>query len=86
MFCYILMNMEQKTIKHAQIELVGATCTSCAIGIEHMGQKLEGVHDIWVDKKASCIHVDYDGNVTELEKICDFVHRIGYQANIIQTG
>lgn len=71
--------------KHAQIELVGATCTSCVLGIEHMANKLPGIHDIWVDRQTSCIHVEYEGSDIELEKICDFVHRIGYQANIIQT-
>ena len=80
--------MEENKIeqKEAIIELVGATCTSCAIGIEHMGSRLDGVYDIWVDKKESCIHVKFDGNIIQLEKICDFVHRIGYQANIIQSG
>lgn len=71
--------------KHARIELVGATCTSCAIGIEHMGSRLEGVYDIWVDKQESCIKIEYDGNIMQLEKICDFIHRIGYQANIVQS-
>ncbi len=79
-------NQQSQKRKKALIELVGATCTSCAIGIEHMGAHLEGVHDIWVDKKESYIHVEYDGNIIELEKICDFVHRIGYQANIIQCS
>ncbi len=78
--------MEKSNKKHALIELVGATCTSCAIGIEHMAQRLPGIEDVWVDKQASCIHIDYDGNFEELEKICHFVHTIGYQANIIQTS
>ncbi len=74
-----------QTSKRAILELIGATCTSCAIGIEHMGGHFDGVSNIWVDKKESRIYVDYNGDTMILEKICDFVFRIGYQANIIQT-
>ncbi len=65
-----------------KIDLIGATCTSCAIGIERMGKKLPGVRDVYVDKAESCVYVHYDGQRLSLEKICDFIHRIGYQAHI----
>ena len=71
--------------KHAVLALIGATCTSCTFAIEHMGEKLEGVEDIWVDRSESRIYVDYDGNTTLLDKICDFVGQIGYKAEIIAS-
>lgn len=72
--------------KHSVIKIIGATCTSCTFAIEHMGEKLDGIEDIWVDKKESCIHVDYDGNTELLDKICEFVGRIGYKAEITAEG
>ena len=69
----------------ATIELVGANCTSCSIAIEHMGEKLPGVRDIWVDKEHSRVYVDYTGDQEVLDAICTFVHTIGYQANVLQV-
>ena len=70
--------------KHAIISIIGATCTSCTFAIEHMGEKLEGIEDIWVDKQDSRIYVDYDGNTMLLDKICEFVGKIGYKAEILE--
>lgn len=68
--------------KKAVLNLIGATCTSCAITIEHVGKKMEGVSDIFIDRATSTIQVAYDGNREVLERICDLVDRIGYEANV----
>lgn len=77
--------MDSESIKNGLIELVGATCTSCSFAIEHMGEKLPEVKDIWVDREHSCIYVDYIGDSQVLTHICEFVQQIGYQATIIKT-
>ncbi len=68
--------------KKAVLDLIGATCTSCSITIEHVGRKLEGVSDILVDRGTSTIQVEYDGNRESLEKIVELVDRLGYEARI----
>lgn len=79
------MDNQNNNTHHALIEIVGATCTSCSFAIEHMGEKLNGIQDIWVDRANSCIHVNYDGDKSLLEQICAFVQKIGYQASITES-
>ncbi len=64
------------------LDLIGATCTSCALGIEHMGRRLAGVEEIHVDRGAGTIHIDYDGTSDTIGKIQDFVRAIGYEARL----
>ena len=71
--------------KHAILDLTGATCTSCVIAIEHLGRRIHGVSDITVDRATSTIQVEYDGNREALDKICEFVSRIGYSAEVRAT-
>lgn len=80
-----LRGMEQSTKQHAALDLTGATCTSCVIAIEHLGKRIKGISDIYVDRKTKSIEVEYDGNRQSLEKIQEFVHRIGYVATIRET-
>ncbi len=74
--------MEQSTQQHAALDLTGATCTSCVIAIEHLGKRIKGISDIYVDRQTKSIEVEYDGNRQSLEKIQEFVRRIGYDATI----
>ncbi len=71
--------------KHAILDLNGATCTSCVIAIEHLGRRVQGINDITVDRATSTIQVEYDGNREALDKICEFVERIGYSAEVRTT-
>ncbi len=71
--------------KKAILDLEGGTCTSCSIAIEHLGRKIEGITDIFVDRGTSTIQVEYDGNVEALDRIVQFVDRIGYEASIRVT-
>lgn len=68
--------------KRAVLDLIGATCTSCAITIEHAGKRIDGIRDIVVDRGTSTIQIEYDGNDKALSKIQDVVKRIGYEARI----
>lgn len=68
--------------KKAVLDLVGASCTSCAITIEHVGRRLDGISDIFVDRGTSTIQIEYDGNRESLDRICNVVERIGYEATI----
>ena len=72
-------------IQHAVLDLTGATCTSCAIAIEHLGKRMKGISDIYVERATRTIQVDYDGNAELLQKLCDFVGRLGYEASVRST-
>jgi copper chaperone CopZ len=77
----------EKTIhdRKAVIDLIDATCTSCAIAIEHAGRRLPGVTEIYVDRATSTVQVEYDGESEVLDQICTVVARIGYEARIRST-
>lgn len=75
--------MVRKTrMKRAVIDLTGANCPSCVYTIEHLGRKVEGVHDVQVNAGKREIHVKYEGNPGSLEKITQIVRNIGYDATI----
>jgi copper chaperone CopZ len=69
-------------MERAIFDLVGATCTSCSIGIEHMGRRIKGVEEISVDRRTGEITMDFDGNPATVEKIVGFVQAIGYDAQL----
>ena len=62
------------------LDVDGATCTSCVYTIEHVGKRIHGVHDVYVDRAAQQIQLDYDGNPETVEKLITIVQRIGYNA------
>ncbi|GEM_PF-1327904 len=64
------------------LDLTGANCTSCSIGIEHMGRRIHGVHEIGVNRAEGAIHLDFDGNPETVTKIIEFVEMLGYKASI----
>ena len=67
--------------QHAVMDLIGATCTSCSIAVEHLARRLNGVADAYVDRATRTIHVAYyDAHV--LERIKEFVGQLGYKATI----
>jgi copper chaperone CopZ len=71
--------------KMAILDLEGATCTSCIITIEHLGRRMDGVSDVYVDRGTNTIQVEYDGNEDSLTKLCELVDKIGYHAEIRAT-
>lgn len=66
--------------KKALIDVDGATCTSCVYTIEHVGAKLEGVVDCYVDRNTSQIQLEYDGKDETIDSIVKLVDKIGYTA------
>ena len=69
-------------MERAILDLIGATCTSCSIGIEHLGRRIKGVSEITVERGKGEVHVSYDGNPATVEKIISYVQAIGYQATL----
>jgi copper chaperone CopZ len=73
---------ENDGVTKAVYDLDGGTCPSCAYTIEHLGRKVAGVREVFVDVNAATLEVDYDacaeGEV--LEAIPQIVRRIGYSA------
>lgn len=82
---YLRPMAEATESKKAILDLEGANCTSCSIAIEHLGKKLDGVQDVFVDRGTSTVQVEYAGNIQTLDKIVDFVDRLGYKASIRTT-
>ncbi len=66
----------------AVFDLDGATCPSCAYTIEHLGRKLDGVRDVYVDVNEATVEVDYAQAAESevLAAIPEIVRRIGYSA------
>jgi copper chaperone CopZ len=73
-----------KAPQKALFDLNGATCMSCMYTIEHLGRKLEGVREVYVNVKDGTIEVEYDPEQgrSALEGIPEIVRRIGYQATL----
>jgi copper chaperone CopZ len=71
-------------VESAVFDLDGASCMSCAYTIEHLGRKLGGVQDIYVDAKTKTIRVQYDSETggESLKTIPEIVRRIGYNASL----
>jgi copper chaperone CopZ len=79
------MNTDSKSqMVTATFDLDGATCMSCMYTIEHLGRKLLGVHDVYVNVKDRTIEVQYDAakGRRALEEIPEIVRRIGYDARL----
>ena len=74
------MKSEKQNLKTATMDLKGAHCASCVYTIEHVGRKIKGIEDIFVDAGKREIRVTYDGDPLSLEKITDVIHRLGYSA------
>ena len=73
--------IEKDKAYHAVMDLVGATCTSCAIAIEHLAKRLDGVEGVYVDRATRTIHVAYR-DAHALQRISEFVEQLGYQATV----
>ena len=76
------MKEKQGETTRAVFDLDGASCMSCAYTIEHLGRRLDGVQDIYVDAKTKTIQLDYDPEQGReaLQTIPEIVQRIGYNA------
>ena len=62
------------------LDVDGATCTSCVYTIEHVGSKLKGVYECYVDRETSQIQLTYNGEEETLNHIIELVDKIGYTA------
>jgi copper chaperone CopZ len=67
-------------LKRAVLELEGATCMSCVYTIEHLGRKMNGIDDVYVDVGTHKIFVEYRGSDDVISEIASIVRRLGYTA------
>ena len=75
------MGATEKEVYHGVMDLIGATCTSCSIAVEHLAKRMDGVVDAYVDRATHTIHVAYNDEAV-LQKISEFVDHLGYKATI----
>ena len=83
---YLTPMEEKANNKYAILDLEGATCTSCSIAIEHLGRRLNGVKDIFVDRGTNTIQMEYSGSEEVVTKVTDFVDSLGYKAVLRTSG
>lgn len=67
----------------AIFQVHGANCTGCKIAIDHFIKKLDGVSDNYFDTGTNQLSVEYT-NELSLDKIVEFIQKIGYDASLIE--
>ena len=73
---------EKESGKTAVLDLSGATCGSCVYTIEHVGRKISGISDVFVDVPTQKIYVEYNGDTTTLDSVVNLVRKLGYDASV----
>lgn len=67
---------------HARLVVEGMDCTDCSTSIERVVARQEGVLDVSVSYPAERMHVEWDGNVTDLDAVVRRVEAMGYEARL----
>ncbi|MGI6037480.1 MAG: heavy metal translocating P-type ATPase [Limnochordia bacterium] len=65
--------MERKTIR-----VTGMTCAACARAVERSVSRLDGVQGAAVNLATERLNVEFDGQITDLDKIKEAVQKAGY--------
>jgi Cd2+/Zn2+-exporting ATPase len=68
--------------RHATLRLEGLDCPECAGAVEHGVTHLPGVLRAAANFAAASLHVEYDAETTNLDRVADAVGRTGYRALI----
>ena len=68
--------------RHATLRLEGLDCPECAGAVEHGVTHLPGVLRAAANFAAASLHVEYDAETTDLDRVADAVGRTGYRALI----
>ena len=69
-----------------QIKLSGLDCASCALSIESVLDRLEGVRDCEVDDASSTLHVDFDETRTTTDAVLTAVRDAGFDAELLRES
>ena len=73
--------------QHAELPVVGMTCTRCAANVERtLTKKVPGVSQATVNFGTETASVDYDPEVTNLEDMAQAVKDAGYQLILPETN
>lgn len=68
--------------RHATLRLEGLDCPECAGAVEHGVTHLPGVLSAAANFTAASLHVEYDAETTDLDRVAEAVGRTGYRALI----
>jgi len=75
-----------RRFRHATLRLEGLHCPDCADAVEHDVGRAPGVLGAMANFAAASLHVEYDVDATDLDRIAEAVHRAGYRAVLPGAG
>ena len=75
---------EVEQMNHTTIKTKGMHCTSCERVIEKAIMTIEGVKKVKADYVKEETKVEFDENITSLDKILDAIKKEGYAAKLIR--
>ncbi len=67
---------------HQRVRVHGMGCADCVTSIEHVVARHPGVLDVSVNYAAERMHVEWDGQQTDLDAIVDRVEAMGYPIDV----
>ena len=71
-----------RRFRHATLHLEGLHCPDCAGAVEHGVAHVPGVQSAVASFAAASLHVEYDADATDLDRIATAVSQTGYRAVI----
>jgi Cd2+/Zn2+-exporting ATPase len=69
-----------RRFRHATLRLQGLDCPECAGAVEHSVGHVPGVMSAAANFAAASLYVEYDGEITDLDRVAAAVGRAGYRA------
>ncbi len=69
-----------RRFRHATLRLEGLDCPECAGAVEHSVTHIPGVLSAAANFAAASLYVEYDAEVTDLDRVAAAVGRAGYRA------
>jgi len=75
-----------RRFRHATVRLEGLHCPDCAGAVEHGVKHVPGVLSATASFAAASLHVEYDADATDLDRVAAAVTRSGYRAVIPGTS
>ena len=66
-----------------QLEIIDMDCTGCAVGIEMVTEKLDGVISAFIDLTGKCGTWEIDQSKVSVEDIISEIEKMGYKTKLI---
>jgi copper chaperone CopZ len=76
----------QRRFHHATLRLEGLDCPECAGALEHSVAHAPGVLSAAANFAAASLYVEYDAEITDLDRVAAAVGRAGYRALVPGAG